>query len=277
MSETLDVRGVDVGSQRLRIAIRRPDEPRGRPLLLCNGLGASLESFESLVAELDGIETITFDAPGVGGSPAPLVPYRFRGLARLLDRLLDRLGYGEVDVLGVSWGGGLAQQLAFSHPARCRRLILVASAAGALMIPGRPSVLSKLLTPRRYVDASYREQIAPTVYGGDYRRNPELARAHVRAGREPNWLGYWYQLMATVGWSSLPWLPFLTQPTLVLHGTDDPLVPVVNARILAALIPGAELQLLDCGHLLVLTRVAEVSASILRFREAEPPSPATEL
>jgi poly(3-hydroxyoctanoate) depolymerase len=276
MNDTLEVRDVLVGGQRLRVAIRRPPEPRGRPLLLCNGLGASLESFESLTRALDGVETIAFDAPGVGGSPAPLVPYRFRGLARLVDRLLDRLGYGDVDVLGMSWGGGLAQQLAFQHPARCRRLILVASAAGALMVPGRPSVLAKLLTPRRYVDASYRERIAPVVYGGDYRKHPELARAHVRESREPNWLGYWYQLFATIGWTSLPWLPFLSQPTLVLHGTDDPLVPVVNARILAALIPGAELRLLDCGHLLVLTRVTEVSASILRFRETEPPPfPAT--
>jgi poly(3-hydroxyalkanoate) depolymerase len=275
MNDTLEVRDVLVGGQRLRIAIRRPHEPRGRPLLLCNGLGASLESFESLTRALDGVETIAFDAPGVGGSPAPVVPYRFRGLARLVDRLLDRLGYDEVDVLGMSWGGGLAQQLAFQHPTRCRRLILVASAAGALMVPGRPSVLGKLLTPRRYVDASYRERIAPVVYGGDYRKHPELARAHVRESREPNWLGYWYQLFATIGWTSLPWLPFLSQPTLVLHGTDDPLVPLVNARILAALIPGAELHLLDCGHLLVLTRVEEVSAAILRFREAGPPSPAT--
>jgi poly(3-hydroxyoctanoate) depolymerase len=270
MSERLDVRDVEVGSQRLRVAIRRPAEARGRPLLLCNGLGASLESFDSLVRALDGVETIAFDAPGVGGSPAPLVPYRFRGLARLVDRMLDGLGYAEVDVLGMSWGGGLAQQIAFQHPTRCRRLVLVASAAGALMVPGRPAVLGKLLTPRRYVDPSYRERIAPVVYGGDYRRHPELARAHVRAIREPSWVGYWYQLFATVGWSSLPWLPFLRQPTLVLHGTDDPLVPVVNARILAALIPGAELQLLDCGHLLVLTRVPEVSAAILRFRGAAP-------
>ncbi|MCI0390215.1 MAG: poly(3-hydroxyalkanoate) depolymerase [Acidobacteria bacterium] len=262
----LQIRTVDVGAQRLRIAVRF-GIGEGPPLLLCNGIGASLELVEPLVAALDGIETIAFDVPGVGGSPRPSLPYRFWNLACLVDRLLDQLGYREVDVLGVSWGGGLAQQFALQYPSRCRKLILAATSAGALMIPGRPSVIRKLLTPRRYFDASYLARIAPEIYGGEYRHNPDLARSNAQEhqARKPNWLGYYYQVFAALGWTSLPWLPLLRQPTLVLAGSDDPISPVINARILASLIPQAQLHVVNSGHLFLVTRAQEIAPVIKQF------------
>jgi poly(3-hydroxyoctanoate) depolymerase len=177
------------------------------------------------------------------------------------------LGYREVAVFGVSWGGGLAQQFALQYPDRCRKLILAATSAGALMMPGRLSVISKLLTPRRYVDPSYLARIAPEIYGGDYRHNPDLARSYAQEHQaiRPDTLGYYYQLFATVGWTSLPWLPFLRQPTLILAGSDDPLVPLINARILASLIPKAQLHVINCGHLFLLTRAQEVAPLIKQF------------
>ena len=70
------------------------------------------------------------------------MPYGFPYLAAVLGRLLRRLGLrGQVDVLGLSWGGALAQQFAFQNPRRCRRLILVSTATGAVMVPGKPSAL----------------------------------------------------------------------------------------------------------------------------------------
>jgi poly(3-hydroxyalkanoate) depolymerase len=259
------VRTVDVGRQRLRVAIRRGGG--GPPLLLCNGLGASFEQLDRFVAALPGVETITFDAPGAGGSPPPVMPYRFRGLARTVCRLLDLLGYGEVHVLGVSWGGGLAQELAYRYPGRVRRLVLVATSAGALMVPGRPAALGRLLTPRRWTDPAYRAHIAREVYGGDFRKHPEAVLEHVREAPLPSWRGYWYQIAAMAGWTSLPWLPCVTQPTLIVAGTDDPLVPLVNARMLAALIPRARLHAVDCGHLLLSTRTRQVAAVVQPFLE----------
>src|SRR5215472_8520978 len=70
----LQIRAIDVGAQRLRIAIR-PGNGEGPPLLLCNGIGASIELVEPFIAALDGVETIAFDAPGVGGSPAWSLAY----------------------------------------------------------------------------------------------------------------------------------------------------------------------------------------------------------
>src|SRR2546426_1223070 len=133
----IETRTITVRGQRLRVAIRKGDGTR-TPLLMLNGVGVNLEVLQQFVDALaPAIEVIRFDVPGTGGSPAPLIPYRFSVLAWLVTKMLDELGYQQVDVLGVSWGGALAQQFAVQYPRRCRRLILVSTGTGALMVPGR--------------------------------------------------------------------------------------------------------------------------------------------
>jgi poly(3-hydroxyalkanoate) depolymerase len=254
----------EVGGQVLRVGVRRGERARP-PLLLFNGIGASIELAEPFLDALDGPEAIVFDVPGVGGSPAPWLPYRPWTLARLTARLLDQMGYQQVDVLGVSWGGALAQQFAFQHRARCRRLVLAATSPGHVMVPGKLPVLLKLATPRRYKDPDYMGQIAGDIYGGTLRGSPELVRAHLRHVRWSSDYGYYLQLVAGFGWTSLPWLRFLAQPTLVLAGTDDPIVPVVNGRILAKLIPHARLVTIDDGHLFLVTSAREVAEIVSKF------------
>ena len=122
------MRMLTIGGRAIRVAVRdgNPDWP---PLLLCNGIGASLELLQPFVDALDPRRpVIRFDMPGIGGSPAPVIPYHLGTLAPLLTGLLDHLGYQQADVLGISWGGGLAQQFALSRPGRVRRLMLVATA-----------------------------------------------------------------------------------------------------------------------------------------------------
>jgi pimeloyl-ACP methyl ester carboxylesterase len=104
------------------------------------------------------------------------MPYNFATLACFVGRLLDELDYDRFDALGISWGGGLAQQLALQHPRRCRRLVLVSTGTGMLMVPARLSVLSTMLTPRRYRDPTYAKAIAPELYGGRMRRRPDEVR-----------------------------------------------------------------------------------------------------
>jgi len=260
---------VDLNGQRLHVGIRRgrTDWP---PLLIFNGIGANLELLTPLVEALTGREIIVFDVPGVGGSPAPLLPYRFTTLASLTDRLTRRLGYSEqLDVLGVSWGGALAQQFAYQYASRCRHLILASSSPGAIMVPGRWSVISKLLSPRRYTDPEYLQRIGGHIYGGMYRRDAGLLREHSRHIRSPGGWGYFYQLFAAWGWTSLPWLRFIRQPTLIMHGSDDPLVPLINAKMLAAGIPKARLHVVDDGHLFLLTRAREVASVMENFLAQE--------
>src|SRR5690348_10286542 len=111
---------INVNGTRLYVAIRR-GESGVPPLLLINGIGANLEVFDPFIEAFEEvgkkkIGTIRFDVPGVGGSPASLFPLRFSGLARLIAQLLDVVGCQQVDVLGISWGGGLAQQFAHQYP-----------------------------------------------------------------------------------------------------------------------------------------------------------------
>ncbi len=171
-------------------------------------------------------------------------------------------------MLGVSWGGGLAQQFAFQHPDRCRRLILVSTGTGALMVPGRPSVLAKIATPRRYQDPVYMEQIAGEIYGGKVGTQPELAHEFAHTTHFGSALGYFYQLLGVVGWTSIPWLRKLRQPTLILHGDDDPLVPLVNAKIMHRLIPHSKLYIFHDGHLGLATSARELAQVVDQFLTA---------
>src|SRR5215510_4953744 len=253
-----------IEGQTLRVGIRRGEKARP-PLLLFNGIGANIELVEPFLDALDGPEAIVFDVPGVGGSPAPALPYRPSMLARLSARLLDQLGHARVDVLGVSWGGALAQQFAFQQAQRCRRLVLAATSPGHLMVPGKLTVLLNMATPRRYKDPEYMRRIAGDIYGGAFRGSPELASRHLRHVRWASDYGYYLQLLAGFGWTSLPWLRLLAQPTLVMAGTDDPLVPVANGRILASLIPDARLVTIDDGHLFLVTNASGSAAMISEF------------
>jgi poly(3-hydroxyalkanoate) depolymerase len=264
------LRRVSVLGHEVRVSVR-PGTGPGPPLVVCNGIGASLDLLEPFVDAVDSrIEVVTFDVPGAGGSPTPRLPYNFPVLAFFLVRLLDRLGYDEFDILGISWGGGLAQQVAFQHPRRCRRLVLVSTATGSLMVPAGPLVLAKMVTPRRYRDPDYARSIAAQLYGGRLRDEPELARTllyeHSRVGSR---CGYLYQLLAGVGWTSLPALPFVRQPALILAGKDDPIIPLVNARIMARLLPDATLHVYDDGHLGLVTQSHELAPVVADFLFAD--------
>jgi poly(3-hydroxyalkanoate) depolymerase len=269
MYSTASVRSVAVGGQLLRVDVR-PGRPGGIPLLLINGIGASLELLQPFVDELDpDLEVVRFDVPGVGGSPMPAGPYRFTGLCRLIAAMLTTLGHDSADVLGISWGGGVAQHFAAFQRSRCRRLVLVSTATGALMVPARPAVLGALVTPRRYLDPGYLERAAPALYGGSARTDPGRVTAVMHGrNRVGPVRGYLYQLTAGWGWTSVPFLPLLRQPTLILSGDDDPIIPLANARLMHRLIPNSRLHVYQGGHLGLVTEAAELAPVVDRFLAA---------
>jgi poly(3-hydroxyalkanoate) depolymerase len=242
----------------------------GVPLVLCNGIGASLEVLDPLVERLNPDSTVVrFDVPGTGASPDSMLPYGFPYMAAVVGGLLRKLrldGEG-VDILGVSWGGALAQQFAFQNPRRCRRLILVSTGTGAFMVPGRPRVLAKMLTPRRFLDPHYAATIAGDLYGGTVRQDPSVVEKlfdrQLMAGSR---VGYVHQLLAGAVWTSLFALPLIRQDTLILAGTDDPIVPVANARIMARLLPHATVHLHSGGHVDLITNAAALAPVIESFR-----------
>jgi poly(3-hydroxyalkanoate) depolymerase len=263
-SSVFDEMMIDVGKQPLRVAIKRGSKERP-PLLLFNGIGANFELAKPFMRALRRTEAIIFDIPGVGGSPPPAAPYRPSTIARLASQLLTQLGYRRADVAGVSWGGGMAQQFAHQHYDMCRKIVLAATSPGAFMIPGDPRVLWKLATPRRYIDKDFMRRVAPDIYGGAFRKNPDFLATYAKAMTGTSERGYLYQLLAMAGWTSLPWLWTLKQPALILAGRDDPIVPPVNGRLMAWLMPNAKLKILDDGHLFLVTSPVESAAIIEAF------------
>jgi poly(3-hydroxyalkanoate) depolymerase len=264
MSAPSITRQVSLCNQHLRVNIR-PGDGSTTPLVMCSGLGASYELLQSLVDALDPCsEIIRFDAPGVGGSPAAAVPYGFPQVAYLLRMLLDELGYGQVDVLGFSWGGALAQQFAVQHHTRCRRLVLISTNTGVLSVPAAPRVFARLVTARGFRD--YVAAIAGPADDGHSGSRAQDARQLFRDTRVAfSGRAFLYQLAAMSVWSSLPFLSMVRQQVLVLGGDSDQIVPVVNARILARLIPHAELTLFPGSHVAPLLAAAESGRRISEF------------
>jgi pimeloyl-ACP methyl ester carboxylesterase len=168
-------------------------------------------------------------------------------VARTVVRLLDELELDQVDVLGYSWGGLLSQRLAYQAPDRVRRLALAGTGVGWGGVPGDPRALALIATPLRYYSRTFYERTSNLLDGHDARED-----AGARLASPPSVRGYYGQVLAGSGFSSLPWLHRIQAPTLVLAGDRDKLVPPSNARLLARKLPNADLRILPGeGHLLL--------------------------
>ena len=263
-----------LGNQSIYVSIK-PGKVGAVPLLLMNGIGAQCSLLTPFVEAMHEVcpdlEIITYDSVGVGGSSTPAVPYRFSGLGKVISEMLDYLNVGQVDVLGLSFGGFIAQEFASSFPHRCRKLILAATCAGVLAIPPTMKVLNMMSSPRRYTDPEYAEKVSPEIYGGKFRYDKELVRRHVekvannKSETPQSQRGYLYQQMAVTGWSSLLWLRTIKQPTLLLSGLDDPLIHVNNMKTLKMLIPNSEIHFIPDGHLFLITSTDDVTPIIKEF------------
>ena len=257
-----------VGGRTLRTAAWRLDMPSDHlPVLFFNGIGANIEAVAPLAAAMPERGFIMFDMPGTGESPDPLVPYNPFTMSWTASQLLDRFGLDEVDVMGVSWGGAMAQHFALQHPGRTRRLTLIATTPGMLMVPGNPAAFTKMADPRRYVDPEFMAKHFKTLYGGlTATAGEDHKSSHISRLKPPSPRGYMYQLMCMLGWTSLPALPFMSKETLIMMGEDDQIVPLINGKILKAMIPNSRLMTFEGGgHLFLLTHADESVAAIREF------------
>jgi poly(3-hydroxyalkanoate) depolymerase len=258
---------VSAAGLRLRVGRRGA----GFPLLLIPGIGAHLEMWDPFVGLAGDRELIAFDPPGAGLSERPRLPLSMRGLARVVAGLLDALELERVDVLGYSFGGGLAQEFARRAPDRVRRLVLCATGPGLGGSPPRPLAALMLATPARYYHPRLLALTVPHIAGGRTAREPRILaeQAAARLSRPPDPLGYAYQLYAGLGWSSLPWLHRVQHESLIVAGEQDPTVPLRNARLLAARLPHARLHVVKGGgHLFLLDEPHNAGFAIRAFLDA---------
>jgi poly(3-hydroxyoctanoate) depolymerase len=232
------------------------------------GIGASLEVWDPFADRLLGLgyRVITVDMPGTGASPALNPPRRMSGLADIAVGVLDELEIARAHVLGISFGGLLAQEVARRSPERVLSLVLAATGPGLGGPPGKVSALVHLLTPLRHMSAAYASAVAGDLYGGRARAEPQRYESLLHHGPPPSWCGYIGQLYSVAGWSSIPWLRRLRPRTLVLVGDDDPIVRLANGQILAALIPDARLEVVrGGGHLFMLDEAEGMAALVDAF------------
>lgn len=252
-------RQVIVGGRRVFVAV----DGAGPPVLVLNGIGAHHAMLGPLVAGLHEFTTIAFDAPGVGRSPFS-EPLSIPALSCLAVDLLDVLGHDRVDVIGYSFGGTVAQELARGHGDRVRRLVLVGTGCGWGGLPGNALALLALATPLRYYSRAYFEATLPLLVRGPREVLPHVVHdsGSARRAYPPNLCGYMGQLSALATWTSLHWLHEIGHPTLVIAGGLDPVVPAANGALLAARLPNARLHLdPEEGHFsLVDAESASISA-----------------
>jgi len=168
--------------------------------------------------------------------------------------------------MGVSWGGGPAQQFAWQYKNMTDRLVLCCTTTGVTMVPGNPVALSKMISPKRYIDKDFLAKNFETLYGDAANAADGFSINMI----PPSLKGYLYQLGAMAGWSSVPFIRNIKARTLVLAGDNDHIVPVINARFMNRLLKRSHLHIFKgAGHLFMLTRRAEM-VHVLRDFFGEP-------
>lgn len=254
---TVGARKIHVDGVDIPVAIHGPAD--GVPLLLINGLGARMQSWSAFRVGLGNRRVVMFDLPDdLGRGP---VPVRMSGLASRVARLLDTLDVDRADVLGYSWGGALAQQLALDAPDRVRGLVLAATNYGVGSFPVAPGPLIRL--------ASGRSTSGETLGGffGLLMGGTAGPESGPPGSASASFASYFQQLYAFTGWSSMLRLRSVRQPTLVLAGDQDPLVPVCTTRVLCKAIPNARVEFVpDAGHsFLLFDRAADAGRVVEGF------------
>ncbi|MCU4492268.1 alpha/beta hydrolase [Acinetobacter guillouiae] len=191
----------------------------------------------------------------------------YAGYASYAIGLLDAIGYkGKFSVAGVFWGGALAQQIAHSYSHLISRMILIATTSGVTMVPGRLSAIFHMTTPQRYLSSNFMKRNAAHIYGGELRGHPENAAKISRLTKPLTVLAYLQRLIAGSKFSSLPWLWRIRCPVLVMAGDDNPIVRLINARILVRILPNAQLQIIKGGgHLFILMQPELTAKTVKSF------------
>jgi len=219
-----------------------------------NGLGGLRESWMNQVRAFSPTRcVVTYNQRGIGGSEVLDEDATMADFAADLVALLDDLGLSKVDLVGISFGGRVLQEVALQAPERVRHLVLVAtSCGGPHHMQGEPRAVAALRSAATLSEEAWMRDVIPGLFGEAYLAPRE---------RELRWLArYWSQHPPSAVGLARHWqaydafdrwadLPRLRVDTTILHGTADRLTPPVNAEILAARIPGARLIWIpDAGH-----------------------------
>ena len=241
------------------------------PIVLILGLSHRLAHWGRLPALLaERLFVVTFDCRGMGQSERRDEPFNLADEARDVAAVMDAAGLDDAVVYGRSRGGMLAQEFALAFPARTRALVLSGTRHGG---PGSVGQTERVARAMNFTPDMSREQIFAAqdeamASPGWRERDPAAFQYCLDTDLEapPRRFAVVRQQEAFAGWESHSRLGQVACPTLVLCGEDDGMVPPENSRQLAALIPGARLELIpQCGHLPMLEKPEEVRDAVFEF------------
>jgi 3-oxoadipate enol-lactonase len=230
----------------------------GRPVLFISGTGGDLRTkpsvFDGPLGKTPGLDVVAYDQRGLGQTSKPDAPYEMQDYADDAAGLLDHLGWETCAVIGVSFGGMVAQELAIRHGARVDRLALVCTSAGGA--GGSSFPLHELVDLREDEKLAKQLAVSDTRFDEAWQAaNPDDAAKvfdTMRARATVTDDGARAQLDARSRHDTYDRLPQIACPTLVAAGRYDGIAPVANSEAIASQIPGATLEVFDGGHLFLL-------------------------
>jgi 3-oxoadipate enol-lactonase len=243
---------------RIRLHWERGGDPEGPRVLFINGTGGDLRAEPSVFTWpiANGFDLLAYDPRGLGRSDKPDVDYTMLDYAEDAVGLLDEVGWDRCAVLGISFGGMVAQELALLAPERVERLVLCCTSSGGGGGASYPlQDLEALADDERAARAL---ELSDTSFTAEWQaRHPqivELYRSRAQHGADDphKAMGARRQLEARARHDTYDRLPALTMPTLVCAGRRDGIAPLANSEAIAAQIPGAELAVFDGGHLILM-------------------------
>lgn len=262
---------LDVGDARIYYKVTGPGD--AEPVVLIMGLGWDMSAWDPMLVYLQDYRVLRLDNRGAGRSDAPDRPYSIPQMANDTLSVMAAAGMSSAHVYGASLGSMIAQEIALGHPDRVRSLILGCPSPGVISVPGSPRMLRLLVTRNRYTEEEAFRRAAPYLFHAAMKEPGVIEEALRQRTEHPiNPVGFQRQLEATLRWSSLIRLPRLRVPTLVIHGDHDRLIPDLNGKLIARLIPGARFHSIKgAGHVYGTDAPGEAAHVVIRFIERHTP------
>jgi pimeloyl-ACP methyl ester carboxylesterase len=244
-------------------------------ILLLMGLGGRAADWAGVPAALSQrYRVIRYDHRGVGGSPAAAGGYSLSDMARDATAVLDAVGVARANVVGYSMGGMISQLIATEHADRVARLVLVSTHFGGPDFVSPTPLAVQLFDPEtmfsrgRDAESIMRFSMEILTAKGFLERHPEALALMVKNVRaEPtSTAAFMSQMQAIIGSNRGEIVRGIRKPTLIVHGTEDELVPVANGHLLHERIPGSRLQILQgVGHMPMLEAPQKLVDAVLGF------------
>ncbi len=269
MINKIPLQKVAVGD--INMAYKQLGKSNAKPTILITGLGATMDMWSPLLLQqlISSNYSVTiFDNRGAGNTTAGTKQFSISQFAKDTAGLLDALKISKADVLGWSLGSYVAQELTLANPDKVNNLILYASGCGGQnATPTSPKITQMISND----SMSYQQKVEKDM---PFLFPTKWLKAH------PDYLNYFpmpkesvsaqtlqYQLEAVANWTgSCNAISTITQPTLVIVGTDD--APLQDSLMLARKIPGSwVVQIRDAGHGLMYQYPSEFNRAILTFLE----------